>query len=189
MADCAGEFQHFRRRGFNVIVPDFIGYGMSSGTPSEQGVYATADAAFDHLLSRSDIDTTKIVPFGWSLGGAAAIHLGSTRQVPCVVTVSAFTSLPAMGRRLFPYMPTGLILRYKFDNETKLRGMKLPIFLGHGTRDSIIPFDMSQKLQQAAAGPVTKYDVVDGDHNDVFDVGGTGLLDAIGQFIEQNAAK
>ena len=45
MADCCGEFINFRRRGFNMIVPDFLGYGMSGGKPSEQGVYATADAA------------------------------------------------------------------------------------------------------------------------------------------------
>src|SRR4051794_27641690 len=29
MADCCGEFMKFRRRGFNMIVPDFLGYGMS----------------------------------------------------------------------------------------------------------------------------------------------------------------
>ena len=66
MADCCGEFSHFRKRGFNMIVPDFIGYGMSGGNPSEQGVYATADAAFDYLVDRDDIDKQKIIPFGWS---------------------------------------------------------------------------------------------------------------------------
>jgi pimeloyl-ACP methyl ester carboxylesterase len=185
MADCAGEFTKFRRRGFNVMVPDFVGYGMSEGKPSEAGVYATADAAFEHLLSRKDIDPTRIIPTGWSLGSAAAIHLGSTRKVPCVVVVSAFTSMPDMARRLFPYLPTGLILRHHFDNESKVRRMKIPIFIGHGTRDSIIPFDMSQKLAAAAGGPVTKYDVEGADHNDVYDVGGTGLLDAIAAFAER----
>ena len=43
------EFMQFRRRGFNVMVPDYLGYGMSGGKPSEAGVYATADACFDHL--------------------------------------------------------------------------------------------------------------------------------------------
>ena len=73
------------------------------------------------------------------------------------------------------------------ENEKKLRTIRVPIFLGHGTRDSIIPFAMSKKLATAAGGPVTKYDVVDGDHNDVFDVGGTELRDAITSFIEAHA--
>ena len=66
-----------------------------------------------------------------------------------------------------------------------------PVFLGHGTRDGIIPFEMSQKLADAAAAggcKVVKYDVDGGDHNDVFDVGGTGLLDAITQFVNEHHA-
>ena len=61
--------------------------------------------------------------------------------------------------------------------------------LGHGTRDSIIPFDMSAKLTAAAGGPVQKYDVIDGDHNDVYDIGGTGLLDAISNFVNEHAGR
>ena len=189
MADCEGELTHFRRRGFNMMVPDFIGYGMSSGKPSEQGVYATADACFDHLLHRPDIDPTRIVPTGWSLGSAAAIHLASTRKVPCLVTVSGFTSMADMARRIFPIMPTSLILKHHFENEKKLRTVRQPVFIGHGMHDSIIPFAMSKKLAAAAGGAVTKYDVQDGDHNDVFDVGGTDMLDAITEFINEHAGK
>jgi fermentation-respiration switch protein FrsA (DUF1100 family) len=200
MADCEGEFFRFRRRGFNVMVAEYVGYGMSSGKPSEAGVFATADACFEHLQKRSDIDRSKIVPVGWSLGAAAAMHIASTRpreQVPCVVTISAFTSMDAMARKLFPYLPTGMVLRHHFRNDvavTKLDGR--PIFLAHGTRDGIIPFAMSEQLAasaRAAGSPVTKFDVLDGDHNDVFDVGGAGLLDAITGFVNtrvaSNAAK
>src|SRR5204862_125479 len=150
MADCEGEFLKFRRRGFNVMVPDFLGYGMSGGKPSETGVYATADACYDHLLRRGDIDAKRIVPFGWSLGSAAAIHLASTRDVPAVVTVSAFTSMGDMAHNLLPYLPTRLVLKHRFENEQKLRKINRPIFIAHGTRDSIIPFAMSKKLAAAA---------------------------------------
>ena len=194
MADCEGEFARLRRRGFNVMVAEYVGYGMSSGRPSEAGVYATADACFEHLQTRTDIDKSKIVPVGWSLGAAAAMHIASTRpreQVPCVVTISAFTSMDAMARKHFPYLPTGMVLRHHFRNDvavTRLHGR--PIFFAHGTRDAIIPFAMSEQLAasaRAAGSPVTKYDVLDGDHNDVFDVGGTGLLDAITQFLDAHA--
>ena len=184
LADCTGDFMKLRRRGFNVMIPDFIGYGMSGGKPSEQGVYATADACFDHLLQRPDIDPTRIVPMGWSLGASAAIHLASTRDVPRLVLVSAFTSVADMGRRLFPYLPTSLLLKHRFENAQKIRGIKVPVFIGHGTRDAIIPFDMAETLAKAAGGPVIRHDVIEGDHNDVFDVGGTVLADAITAFVE-----
>ncbi len=183
MADCEGEFLHFRRRGFNVLIPDFLGYGMSSGKPSEAGVYATADACFSHLSQRSDIDPAKIVPMGWSLGAAAAIHIASTHTVPCLVTVSAFTSMGDMAKKLFPYIPASLFLRHHFENAAKIKSIRVPTFIAHGTNDDLIPFEMSTKLAAAAGGKVTKYDVEDGHHNDVFDIGGEPLMNAIEHFI------
>ena len=192
MAGCEVEFQQFRRRGFNVMVADYLGYGMSGGKPSEAGVYATADVCFDHLKQRADVDATKIVPVGWSLGGGAAFHLAAMHnEVPCVVTISAFTSVDAMARKLFPYLPTGMMLKHHFDNESKIRNFGKPVFLAHGTRDGIIPFEMSNKLAaaaRAAGSTVVKYDVVDGDHNDIFEVGGAGLLDAIEQFVNEHTS-
>jgi fermentation-respiration switch protein FrsA (DUF1100 family) len=192
MADCEIEFRQLRRRGFNVMVPDYLGYGRSGGKPSEAGVYATADACFDHLKQRGDVDPNKIVPTGWSLGGGAAFHLATTRsEVPCVVTVSAFTSVDAMARKVFPFLPTGMMLKHHFDNESKARSFKKPVFIAHGTHDGIIPFEMSNQLAAAAragGSTVVKYDVQSGDHNDVWDVGGASLLDAIEQFVNEHAA-
>ena len=100
-----------------------------------------------------------------------------------------FTSVDAMARKLFPFLPTSMVLRHHFPNETRVRTLDRPVFLAHGTRDGINPFDMSQKLADAATAggsKVVKYDVIDGDHNDVFDVGGTGLLDAITRFVNEH---
>ena len=185
LADCVDDFRALRRRGFNLMVAEYLGYGMSGGKPSEQGVYATADTCFDHLLTRGDIDPKRIVPIGWSIGAAAAIHLASTRPVPRLVVISAFTSMADLAHRLFPFLPTSRLLVYRFDNEQKLRGVKAPIFIAHGTRDGIIPFEMSRRLAAAAAGPVVQHDVNGGDHNDVFDVGGTALAEAIDRFVNE----
>ena len=97
-------------------------------------------------------------------------------------------SIDDMARKHFPYMPTGLFLKHHLDNAKRIRAVKCPIFLAHGTHDSIIPFTMSKTLASTATSPVTKYDVIDGDHNDVFDVGGTKLLDAIEQFVNEHVA-
>src|SRR4051812_35850291 len=41
--------QAYRRRGYNVLIPDYPGYGLSGGRPSGKGVYATADASYAYL--------------------------------------------------------------------------------------------------------------------------------------------
>ncbi|HTW94006.1 MAG TPA: hypothetical protein VMD30_04370, partial [Tepidisphaeraceae bacterium] len=70
LADSTQQFEDFRRLGANVIMADYEGYGMSGGKASETGCYDTADAEYDYLRGRGDIDMSRIVPIGWSLGGA-----------------------------------------------------------------------------------------------------------------------
>lgn len=59
----------------NVFMVEYRGFGLSEGSPSEKGFYLDAEAAINHLLSRQDIDTTKIIPYGQSIGGAVVINL------------------------------------------------------------------------------------------------------------------
>ena len=42
-----GEFDHFRKLGCNVLIPDLPGFGASAGKPSEKNFYAAADAAWE----------------------------------------------------------------------------------------------------------------------------------------------
>jgi fermentation-respiration switch protein FrsA (DUF1100 family) len=170
LADCAGEFRKFQRLGANVMIPDFAGYGMSGGAPSAAGVLQTADAAYEHLIHRGDIDAKKVFPVGWSLGAAGAIHIAATRPVAGLITLSAFTSLREMAHNLLPFLPTSVLLRHHLENEQKIADVKCPILMFHGRRDSIIPFWMSQRLESAAKAPVTRIAIDEADHNDIFEV-------------------
>ena len=183
MAYCTDIFQIIRKLGLNVIIPDFEGYGMSGGKPSEKGCYAAADAAYDYLLSRSDVDPRKIVPIGWSLGAAAAIDLASRRPVMGIVTISAFTNLPDMAKQIVRWFPMSFILKYRFDNIGKLAGITCPILIIHGTEDELVPFTMAPLLAAAAKGNVQRYNVQGAGHNDVFEIGGEQLGKRVEQFI------
>jgi uncharacterized protein len=178
-----GEFDRFRRLGANVLMPDYPGYGMSAGKPSEKGFYATADAAYDYLLRRPDIDGNRIMVAGWSMGAAVAIDLASRRRVVGLVTVSAFTTLPAVAHSLVPWLPTSLIVRSRFDNVEKIAHVTCPIFMAHGTADPLVPPEMLDALAAAAGRNVVIYRVIGGEHNNVFDIGGDALWGAIGASI------
>jgi hypothetical protein len=47
---------------------EYRGYGLSQGSPSEEGLYMDAQAGIDYLYSRTDINTNEIIVFGRSLG-------------------------------------------------------------------------------------------------------------------------
>jgi uncharacterized protein len=173
------EFDRLRRLGMNVLIPEYPGYGMSGGRPSEKGFYAAADAAYDYLMQRPDIDHGRIVAAGWSMGSAVAVDLASRRRVSSLVLVSAFTTLPAVAHALVRWFPTSLIIRSRFDNLAKIPAVTCPIFISHGSRDDLVPPSMSGQLAAAAKSRVTSYEVVGGGHNDVFEVGGRPLWEAI----------
>ena len=74
------QLEQFRRLGMNVLIPEYVGYGMSSGRPSEHGCQATALAAYDYLVDERKISPGQIIAAGWSLGGAVAIDLAGERR-------------------------------------------------------------------------------------------------------------
>ena len=61
----------------------------------------------DFLLKRTDIDHSKIIVFGRSLGGAVAVQLASqpfyARHIAVLILENTFTSLPDIGRTIFDF--------------------------------------------------------------------------------------
>lgn len=183
LASMGNVFEGFRRLGVNVLMPEYPGYGMSGGKPSEKGFYEAADAAYEYAAQRPGVDHDRIVASGWSMGSAVAVDLASRRRVNSLVLVSAFTNLPAVAHALVRWFPTSLIIRSRFDNLAKMPLVGCPVFIARGTKDSLVPPSMSDKLAEAAKAGVTSYRVPGGGHNDVFEVGGRELWEAIEGFI------
>lgn len=188
LSDAVDQVEHFRRLGVNVLAPDYVGYGMSGGKASESGCEATADACLAYLQSRKDIDPKKIVAAGWSLGGAVALDLASRKDTAGLIVFCTFTSMSEMARRNFPILPTSLLLRHRFDNQSKIAKVRCPILIGHGRRDSLIPYAMAERLATSARVPVMKFAVDDAGHNDFFAVGGDEVLNAMRSFLNSTFA-
>lgn len=98
----------------NILMVEYRGYGLSSGVPSEKGIYADARAAIDFLFTRHDLDLSQIVLFGRSLGGAVVIDVAAdteySQRIMCVILENTFTSIPEMAveliHRYVRYLPT-----------------------------------------------------------------------------------
>lgn len=180
-------FQIFRRLGVNVLAPEYAGYGLSGGAPSEAGCYAAAEAAWEHLASRSDVDPRKIVLFGYSLGGAVAIDLAAHRPAAGAVVVNTFTSAREMAARQYPFVPVSLLLRHRFESEQKVRRVRCPLLVCTGMRDDYTPTTMSDRLAAAASGPVERLRIYRAGHSDFFGAGGQAAVSGIRRFLDRIA--
>ncbi|GER36047.1 alpha/beta-Hydrolases superfamily protein [Striga asiatica] len=90
----------------NVFMLSYRGYGASDGFPSQHGITKDAQAALDHLVQRADIDTSRIIVFGRSLGGAvgAVLTKNNPDKVAALILENTFTSILDMAGVLLPFL-------------------------------------------------------------------------------------
>lgn len=188
LAFCGPEFERFRRLGLNVIIPDYLGYGLSGGKTSEDACRRTADACLLWVRDRG-FPVDRIIVGGWSLGGAVAIDLVFRRPVGGLFAFSTFTSTHDMALWICPLPLPRWFFAHKFDSLAKLPQIKCPILLGHGRRDRLVPFAMHDRLAAAVTSPLSTFVVEGAEHNDFYDVGGRQIDEAIRTFVEQRISR
>ena len=164
IGDRVGSVVTFHNLGYNLLVFDYRGYGRSTGRPSEKGTYMDADAAWRFLTKKKQIPAASIIVFGRSLGGAIGAWLAEHRKPAALVLESAFTSAPDMAKGMFPFLPSRLICRFRYDTLSRLANIDCPIFVAHGTEDEMIPFRHGQRLFEAASDPKIFFQL-NGGHN------------------------
>ena len=153
----------FHQMGLNILVIDYRGYGKSQGQPSEAGIYKDAVAAYDYLLTRQDIDRSRIIGYGESLGGAVAVDLGTKRNLAALIIDSSFTNAADMAKTIYPFIPS-FLLGTKLDSAAKVRAVTIPKLFIHSRADEIVPFRLGERLYQAAAQP-KEFLELSGGHN------------------------
>jgi fermentation-respiration switch protein FrsA (DUF1100 family) len=159
----------WRRLGWDVLIFDYEGYGESRGRPSEQGCYRAALAAYEWLKSQKKLQSRPLLIHGRSLGGAVATGLAHEKGADGLILESTFTSVPAMARTVYPFLPTAQICRIKFDSLSRLPALKMPALFIHSREDEMIPFFMARQLYDAYPG-TKRFFELQGGHNDGFAV-------------------
>jgi hypothetical protein len=144
----------WKRLGFSVLAVDYRGFGKSTDiAPTEALAYEDAEASWDYLAKLAPGRQRFIV--GHSLGGAIATELARRRpEASGLVLEATFTSVRDMiSQSKWGFLPVGLILNQEFNTLEKISEVKMPVLVTHGTRDSIVPFEMGERLYQAARSP------------------------------------
>ena len=82
----------YRTCHINLLLFDYRGYGKSTGSPSETGLYTDALAVYEYARKRTDLNQAKLFLFGRSLGGAVALHLGNCLQPWSILFIDLLSS-------------------------------------------------------------------------------------------------
>jgi fermentation-respiration switch protein FrsA (DUF1100 family) len=176
----------FLDQGFSVFLFDYRGYGESGGSPDEAGTYLDGAAAAAWLRERG-FPARRTAYYGESLGCAVALQTALDQPPAALVLDGAFTSTADMARKVFPILPLHRFVSQRYDNLSKIHGLKVPVMFIHGPDDEVVPFEMGRRLFDAAPEP-KRFLRSSGGHNDSF-LRTPGWAEAVGEFLRAAIAQ
>ncbi len=173
-------YAYLRDIGVNILAFDWRGFGASTGTPSEEGLYSDATAAYEYLRNVERVPADHIIIFGHSLGTAPAIELATRVPAAGLVTEGAPMSVRARAQELYPWLPIALFAHSYFDSIDRIAKIHKPLLLMHARADQKIPLEHGRRLIAAAVEP-KKFVELGGEHHNAY------LADSATYFREYSA--
>jgi fermentation-respiration switch protein FrsA (DUF1100 family) len=154
-------------QGYQVLLLDYRGYGLSEGEPSLPAIYQDIDAAFNWLDSAPETQGKPLVVLGQSIGGALAVHyLAEHPRQRQRLKALVLDGTPASYRDVARYTLGTSWLTWTFqtplswlipDADSAINGMSrlqgTPLLLFQSMDDTLVPMDNGITLYKAAPLP------------------------------------
>jgi len=166
--DVANEFT---TRGYDVVMPDYRGYGKSTAKIRSEDMLHR-DAAFAYRYLREHYQENEIVIYGRSLGSGLGVYLAKSSNPRMLILESPFFSFREVAKYHYPFLPDfffNRILRYQIRSDVWISEVRCPVYLMHGTKDEIVPYESSIKLLKLIKKAGKLITVEGGGHNDISD--------------------
>jgi hypothetical protein len=168
-------------KGYDLFLFDYRTYGKSTGKISEEALKDDAQLLYDFALRKYKEDN--VIIYGRSLGTAVASGLAAENHPHKLILESPFYSGVEIGKHRFPFLPVQWLSRYKFPTNEYMLTINCPIFIFHGTEDSVIPFAQGQRLYDAVPGKNKKiFTIEGGDHKYLY--GFDSFVKGMGQVLD-----
>ncbi len=156
---------YFTQFGYDCVVVDYRTYGKSNGQLSEKALYTDAQLIYDTL--KANYLEQDIIIYGRSLGSGIATDLGTKNTPKLLILETPFLNIATIGKTMFRYLPVNQLLKYRFDNQSKVKKITSPIHIIHGTKDAVIPYWHSQQLMEQIGKQNILTTIEGGNHNNL----------------------
>ena len=176
--------QELRRRGVDVLLFDWRGYGKSEGDPTESSLYRDAEAVYAFVTDELHRTPGQIVIYGESLGGPYAAWLAMRRQSRCVIIENSFPSLRELGNVLYAPLPLGYFAPCSMTTTRWLNKAGVPVLVMHGRRDQVIPFALGMKLYDDLRVPKKLLVSENAGHSEIAATEGDRYYEAVTAFVK-----
>jgi len=176
---------------YGVMMMDYRGYGLSSGKPTEEGMYADVDACMKWLKEKG-MNNARLIIYGFSLGSAPACELTANPKTltPSKLILEApFASSAVMVQDASQLnMPAEYFSTTKIDNAEEIKKVSQAFLWLHGTNDNFLNYKTHGEVvyKNYKGSYKTKYLVDGADHGEVPEkMGFETYLKTLGEFIRR----
>jgi alpha-beta hydrolase superfamily lysophospholipase len=205
------------RQGYTVLAFDYRGYGVSSGRPTEKGLYRDVDAVVDYVWTTMK-PTAPVIYWGRSLGVSMAAYAASRQRragllgppsppsradlsgppsnadlsgppgtPSALILESGFPDARSLFRAPSPMVLLALFSTYRFPAARFLRDSQVPVLVMHGDADTVIPYEQGRALYERIGGPKQFFTMRGADHNGAAPPDERAYWTAIRDFTDQRA--
>ncbi len=173
------------RRGYAVFAFDYRGYGLSTGRPTEKGMYRDVDAVVERFW-RDSSRGVPVVYWGRSLGVAMAAYAATVRAPDGLILESGFPDARSLIRTSPLLAFLAVFSTYRFPCAQFLRrlGGPVPVLVMHGDNDHVVSITHGRALFDAVEEPKRFVTIPGGDHNDLAPSAPDMYWKAVGGFVE-----
>ena len=130
------------QHAYGVLAMDYRGFGLSSGTPTEDGMYADVDACLAWLAEQG-LTGDRCILYGFSLGTAAELTANPRSLDPAMLILEApFASADMLGQSSSNLnLSASFYTSYAIDNAEEIKKVEQPFLWMHGMADDYTDFE------------------------------------------------
>ncbi len=158
---------NFTKLGYEVWMPDYPGFGKTTGILTEKKLYDQALLAYK--LANLKFKADSIIIYGRSFGTGIASQLATRIYCRRLILETPYYNVPALFSYYAPIYPTSYMSKFKLQVNEYLQEVTVPITIFHGDDDEVIPYSVSKNLKQSLK-PTDEFITIEkGKHNNLND--------------------
>lgn len=156
---------------FGVLSIDYPGFGLSTGKPTEENMYASVQTAIQWLKDKG-VTNSRLILMGFSLGSAPVCALSARKNNPLepskIILEAPFASAEVMIQDASVLnFPASYFVDLKIDNGVVIKDIQQPLLWIHGIDDHFLSIKTHGEVVFANhPGKKYAYRVAGGDHED-----------------------
>jgi alpha-beta hydrolase superfamily lysophospholipase len=155
----------FTSKGYEVWMPDYPGFGKSTGERTEQKLYTIAYEV--QKMAAVKYPPERIIIYGKSLGTGIAAYIASVKPCQRLILETPYYSIPSLFRSYAFMYPASMMSNYKMPTYEFLADVKAPVAIFHGTGDWVVPYRSGARLKKMLKPTDVFIKIPDGSHNNL----------------------